>query len=119
MRTYLPSEMNGLINKLQPQRSVVAAAILATMLLAPAPSMAQSGIDSLGYGGSLGGDTPPVGTGIARVETDKPTGSLAADNQPAYYTLDGRSIKAPRRGEAYIVRWREQGAWRTKKVVKK
>ena len=116
MRTYLPSEMNGLKNKMQPQRLVVAAAILAALLLASAPMMAQSGIDTLSNGGSLGGDTPPVGTGIARVEAEGPA---EPDSRLEYYTLDGRCIKAPRRGEAYIVRWREQGAWRTKKVVKK
>ena len=91
-------------------------AMLLALLFVSAPLMAQSGIDSLSNGGSLGGDTPPVGTGIARVETDGPA---EPDSQLEYYTLDGRCIKAPRRGEAYIVRWREQGAWRTKKVVKK
>lgn len=116
MRTYLPSEMNGLKKKSQPQRLVVAAAILAALLFGSVPMMAQSGIDSLSNGGSLGGDTPPVETGIARVETDEP---VKPDSQPAYFTLDGRCIRAPRRGEAYIVRWREQGAWRTKKIVKK
>lgn len=91
-------------------------AMLLALLFCSAPLMAQSGIDSLGNGGSLGGDTPPVGTGIARVEAEGPA---EPDSRLEYYTLDGRCIKAPRRGEAYIVRWREQGAWRTKKVVKK
>ncbi len=91
-------------------------AIVLVLFLCSTPSMAQSGIDSLGNGGSLGGDTPPVETGIERVETDEP---VTPDSLLEYYTLDGRCIEAPRRGEAYIVRWREQGAWRTKKVVKK
>ena len=85
-------------------------AIVLVLFLCSTPSMAQSGIDSLGNGGSLGGDTPPVGTDIKRVDGDAP-----ADSQPEYYTLDGRRIPAPRRGELYIIRWREHGVWRESK----
>ena len=92
-------------------------AIVLALFLGSTPSMAQSGIDSLGNGGSLGGDTPPVGTDIKRVDGDTPAATPATDSQPEYYTLDGRRIPAPRRGELYIIRWRENGAWRESKQV--
>ena len=117
MRTYLPREMNGLRKRMQPQRFVVAAVMSAALLLGSTPVLAQSGIDSLKSGGSLGGDTPPGGTGVERVVIDSSAQPHAKGSQLAYFTLDGRRIDAPRRGEAYIIRWREQGTWRTRKTV--
>ena len=90
-------------------------AVVLVLFLCSTPSLAQSGIDSLGNGGSLGGDTPPVGTDIKRVDGDTPANSKGTDSQPEYYTLDGRRIPAPRRGELYIIRWREHGVWRESK----
>ena len=98
------------------KRFAAAAAIGLALFLCSTPSMAQSGIDSLGNGGSLGGDTPPVVTDIKRMDGATLAG-IPADSQPEYYTLDGRRIPAPRRGELYIIRWREHGAWRESKQV--
>ena len=101
------------------KRMLSSAALLTTLLLCATPVLAQSGIDSLKNGGSLGGDTPPGGTGVERVVIDSSAQPHAKGSQLAYFTLDGRRIDAPRRGEAYIIRWREQGTWRTRKTVGK
>ena len=102
---------------MQPQRIFVATVMSAAQLLGSTQVVAQSGIDSLKSGGSLGGDTPSDGTGVERVVIDSSTQPHAKGSQLAYFTLDGRRIDAPRRGEAYIIRWREQGTWRTRKTV--
>jgi len=99
------------------KRMLSSAALLTTLLLCSTPVLAQSGIDSLKSGGSLGGDTPPGGTGVERIVVDSSAQPHAKGSQLAYFTLDGRRIDAPRRGEAYIIRWREQGTWRTRKTV--
>ena len=93
------------------------AALLAGFLLCSTPMMAQSGIDSLDNGGSLGGDTGTEGTGIEQVVTDPSADSPAARTNPEYYTLSGQRAYSPRRGDIYIIRWREQGKWRMEKVV--
>ena len=94
---------------------VVSAATFVALLFSSLPTAAQSGIDLLGYGGSLGGDTPAGGTGIAQVEAEGRVGT-ATSQPPSYFTLDGRQVSVPRRGEVYIIRWREKGAWRARNV---
>ena len=89
------------------------AALLAGFLFFSIPTMAQSGIDSLDNGGSLGDDPEAVGTGVEHISVNTP----ATDRTPEYYTLAGQRLQMPRRGEVYIIRWREQGRWRTRKVV--
>ena len=101
------------------KRFAAVAMLFSALLLCSTSTMAQSGIDSLKSGGSLGGDTPPGGTGVERVVIDSSAQPHAKGSQPAYFTLDGRRIDAPRRGEVYIIRWREQGMWRTRKTVGK
>lgn len=49
------------------QRIVAAATIVATLLLCSVPSMAQSEIDPMGDGGSLGGDSGQTENGVAQV----------------------------------------------------
>ena len=92
-------------------------ALLAALFLGSIPSMAQSGIDSLGNGGSLGGDPAPSGTGVEQVVIDSSANGSAKSSRPEYYSLSGQRIQAPRRGEVYIIRWREQGVWRKKKTA--
>ena len=89
------------------------AALLASFLFCSIPTMAQSGIDSLDNGGSLGGDPEAVGTGVEHISAKTP----ATDRAPEYYTLAGQRLQMPRRDEVYIIRWREQGRWRARKVV--
>ena len=89
------------------------AVLLASFLFCSIPTMAQSGIDSLDNGGSLGGDPEAVGTGVEHISAKTP----ATDRTPEYYTLAGQRLQMPRRGEVYIIRWREQGRWRARKVV--
>ena len=89
------------------------AALLAGFLFCSIPTMAQSGIDSLDNGGSLGGDPETVGTGVEHISVKTP----ATDRAPEYYTLSGQRLQRPRRGDVYIIRWREQGRWRARKAV--
>lgn len=89
------------------------AALLAGFLFCSVPSMAQSGIDSLDNGGSLGGDPEAVGTGVELISAKTP----ATGSTPEYYTPGGQRLQMPRRGEVYIIRWREQDEWRARKVV--
>ena len=113
------------------------AAVFAVLLLScPVPLQAQTGIDSLGTGGSLGGDSgnggsfadmerggdlgddpDASGTDDVQAIAESSAKTLAADSPPEYYTLDGRRIRTPRRGEVYIVRWRERGVWRKGKYT--
>ena len=89
------------------------ATLLAGFLFGSITTMAQSGIDSLDNGGSLGGDPEAVGTGVEHISVKSP----ATDHAPEYYTLSGQRVQMPRRGEVYIIKWREQGRWRARKVV--
>lgn len=92
-------------------------ALLAGFLLCSIPLMAQSGIDSLGNGGSLGGDTGTGGTGVEHISTYPSAKPSAADSTPEYYTLTGQRISVPRRGDMYVIRWRKQSKWLARKVV--
>ena len=89
------------------------ATLLASFLFCSIPTMAQSGIDSLDNGGSLGGDPEAVGTGVEHISAKSP----ATDRTSEYYTLSGQHLQRPRRGDVYIIRWREQGRWRARKAV--
>ena len=114
-----------------PQGLAFAAVFAALLLSCPVPSQAQSGIDSLSSGGSLGGDSGNGG-GFDDMErggdlgddpdeeqhiTEVSLKTIASDSPPEYYTLDGRRIRTPRRGEVYIIRWRERGVWRKGKCT--
>ena len=90
------------------------AALLAGFLLCSISLMAQSGIDSLGNGGSLGGDPGSDGTGVEHITTD-PSAKPSVAGNPEYYTLSGQRIQVPRRGDIYIIRWRKQGKWLARK----
>lgn len=99
------------------QRIVAAATIVATLLLCSVPSMAQSEIDPMGDGGSLGGDSGQTENGVAQVVISSSVKDIVADSRTEYYTLSGQRILTPRCDEVYVIRWCENGLWRTRKVV--
>ena len=108
---------NNIIALSLQQRIVAAATMVAALLLSSVPSMAQSNIDQMGNGGSLGGDPSQTETGVAQVVINSSAKDIAVDNRPEYYTLSGQRILTPRRGEVYVIRWRENGVWGRRMVV--
>jgi len=86
----------------------------ATSVSAQTTPRRASGIDSIGAGGDLGGNTQPPAT-LVRIPNADDDLQGRADTQ--WLTLGGRVLSDVPRGQIVIVRRRTQGGYVAKKVI--